>query len=97
MKEDLKNEERKKKKKRGVFGSRWEMERMKEVSFRIFFFFFFALPIAAFQKVKMQQKVSYSRVFEKRDYRSPKKGGIWEASGFLVGVTYSRVFKKMQL
>ena len=35
----LKKEERKKEKKRGVSESRWERECMKEVSFRIFFFF----------------------------------------------------------
>ena len=38
--------EKRKEKKRGVCGSRWERERMKEASG--IFLFFWALPIAAF-------------------------------------------------
>ena len=67
----MKNEKRKEKMSER---SRWESGRTQETSAPFFFFFLGGCYLQPrFKKVKSQQQVSYSRVFEKHDYRSPKK------------------------
>ena len=45
----------------------------------------------------MQQQVSYSRVFEKRGYRSPKRKCAWEASEFLAVLPIATFLKNVAI
>ena len=88
---------KKKEKKGGVCGSRWERERMKEASGIFFFFFLWALPIAAFFKnaaIGCHFKIYTLDLWPRFCYRYPLSDTKLQ---IFLDVIYSRVFSKTRL